>query len=281
MSDDDKEYLRKHNIHVLLDVLAKELIHSRPDNPQQFVVDWLKSKEQEQERDGEATGGQAGGGAAGAEPPAAAAAAPPAPAQNGGSGDEGASGRSKAKIVKVSIPDEPQSVTGATLRSWLAESADGVVVVDVRAEQRGGRIGSSKHIPHEAFLRDAATYAAEWAGKTHVVFCCSVSPDLDQPAATAFQEACQDAGNADIQVNYLLGGLRQWMSEFGTSDLTVDYDREAWRSASSPRATDRSAASDEPVAEAADGEGGEGGGAEGAAATTAAAAEDEAKKEEE
>ena len=203
MSDDDKEYLRKHNIHVLLDVLAKELIHSRPDNPQQFVVDWLKSKEQEQEQDGEAAGGPAAGGGAaagGAEHFAGAAAAAPAPTQNGGSGDEGAGGRAKAKIVKVSIPDEPQSVTGATLRSWLAEAADGVVVVDVRAEQKGGRIGSSRHIPHEAFLRDAATYAAEWAGKTHVVFCCSVSPDLDQPAATAFQEACQDAGNTDIQV---------------------------------------------------------------------------------
>eukprot|EP01064_Diplonema_japonicum_P030580 TRINITY_DN5232_c0_g1_i4.p1 TRINITY_DN5232_c0_g1~~TRINITY_DN5232_c0_g1_i4.p1 ORF type:complete len:141 (+),score=17.33 TRINITY_DN5232_c0_g1_i4:73-495(+) len=49
MSADDKEYLRKHNIHKLLDNLAKDIIERKPDNPQQFVIGWLKVKNTEQE----------------------------------------------------------------------------------------------------------------------------------------------------------------------------------------------------------------------------------------
>eukprot|EP01059_Diplonema_ambulator_P035614 TRINITY_DN8458_c0_g1_i1.p1 TRINITY_DN8458_c0_g1~~TRINITY_DN8458_c0_g1_i1.p1 ORF type:complete len:185 (+),score=35.00 TRINITY_DN8458_c0_g1_i1:60-557(+) len=49
MSADDKEYLRKHNIHKLLDSLAKDIIERKPDNPQQFVISWLKGKNTDQE----------------------------------------------------------------------------------------------------------------------------------------------------------------------------------------------------------------------------------------
>ena len=45
MHEDDKEYLRKHSIHMMLNDLAKEIIEARPENPQTFVVDWLKKKE--------------------------------------------------------------------------------------------------------------------------------------------------------------------------------------------------------------------------------------------
>eukprot|EP01060_Flectonema_neradi_P036248 TRINITY_DN6922_c0_g1_i1.p1 TRINITY_DN6922_c0_g1~~TRINITY_DN6922_c0_g1_i1.p1 ORF type:complete len:155 (+),score=39.36 TRINITY_DN6922_c0_g1_i1:54-518(+) len=45
MHEDDKEYLRKHSIHMMLNDLAKEIIERRPENPQEFVVEWLRKKD--------------------------------------------------------------------------------------------------------------------------------------------------------------------------------------------------------------------------------------------
>eukprot|EP01063_Lacrimia_lanifica_P007021 TRINITY_DN14449_c0_g1_i1.p1 TRINITY_DN14449_c0_g1~~TRINITY_DN14449_c0_g1_i1.p1 ORF type:complete len:204 (+),score=75.90 TRINITY_DN14449_c0_g1_i1:89-700(+) len=195
MSDDDKEYLRKHNIHLLLDSLAKDIIEKRPDNPQQFVVDWLKDKESKEG----------------------------APEEAGGDGKK-ARGR---PAMKISVPDAPQRINATGVKEFIEGKGD-VVVVDVREECTGGSIAGAVHIPCEDVVRDVAKYADEWKGKHAVVFCSSQSPDLDQRAALSLLPSLSDV-DSPATVFTLVGGLVGWMREFGTdAALTQGYDAAKW-----------------------------------------------------
>ena len=145
MSEDDKSYLRRHNIHVLLDSLAKDMITQRPDNPQQFVVEWLKVREEDDVE---------------GKPP-------------------------QKRLVKVAIPDTPQQMCTGDVKTLLETAPDSIVVVDVRNEIIGGSIAGSVHITADDFAENTRTMAEKWVDKTSIVFCSALSPDLDQPAAAS------------------------------------------------------------------------------------------------
>eukprot|EP01061_Rhynchopus_euleeides_P000919 TRINITY_DN1065_c0_g1_i6.p1 TRINITY_DN1065_c0_g1~~TRINITY_DN1065_c0_g1_i6.p1 ORF type:complete len:207 (+),score=56.03 TRINITY_DN1065_c0_g1_i6:115-735(+) len=195
MSDDDKAYLRKHNIHVLLDTLAKEMIEARPDNPQQYVVEWLKAREAEEAKQFPETPETAG---------------------------------PRKHIVKVQIPETLSQVSFDVLKGLLETSSSEIVVADVRHEAIGGTITGSKHIPFEQFLKDVGSFARDWSDKKQIVLCSALSPDLDQTAASALHDSLSELGSSAV-VCTLVGGLREWMDHYGSdSSLTADYNSEPW-----------------------------------------------------
>eukprot|EP01062_Namystynia_karyoxenos_P073116 TRINITY_DN69964_c0_g1_i1.p1 TRINITY_DN69964_c0_g1~~TRINITY_DN69964_c0_g1_i1.p1 ORF type:complete len:223 (+),score=62.97 TRINITY_DN69964_c0_g1_i1:92-760(+) len=210
MSEEDKEYLRRNNIHQLLDQLAKDIIDEKPDNPQLFVVDWLKKKEDEEDA---AAGG---------------AAAAPAGDAGGGVG-----GRRRSKPAMISVPETPQKVSAATLKEWLSGGGSGCVVVDVRPfdddkPPAGGRIKGSESIPCDTVVQDAAGHAQRWQGKEAVVFVSMQSPDLDLTAGMPVMQALVDSGS-QAQVYILSGGIYQWVREYhGDAALVEDYDAAKW-----------------------------------------------------
>ncbi|KAJ9442846.1 hypothetical protein DIPPA_34817 [Diplonema papillatum] len=197
MSDDDKEYLRKHNIHRLLDTLARDIISSRPDNPQQYVVEWLKQKEEQEE--------------------------------SGGGGGGGAVEDRKKNGIQVTIPDTPLQIGPRQLAELLLKSGGATLVVDVRERQAGGSVKGSEWMPLQDFLKDVPSRASAWAHRSFIVFVSAESPDQDQIAATAYLPVTNEAGN-DTEVYTLIGGLRQWMAEYGSDEaLTEGYDSDLWK----------------------------------------------------
>jgi len=203
MTEEDKEYLRRNNIHQLLDNLAKDIIDQKPDNPQVYVINWLRQKEEEElQKEAMAAGG--GG-----------------PAADGG-GDRP---RKKEKPGPISVPETPQKLSAATLMEWLEAGGSKLVIVDVREKQEGGRIPGSEHHPCEAIVAKPAPLAEKWKDLDAVVFCSNQSPDLDQAAGIPVMQSLHDLGS-QAQVYVLHGGLFQWISELKENEkFVVDFDK--------------------------------------------------------
>eukprot|EP00756_Hemistasia_phaeocysticola_P019241 Hpha_TRINITY_DN15647_c3_g1::TRINITY_DN15647_c3_g1_i1::g.101183::m.101183 len=216
MTEEDKEYLRRNNIHQLLDSLAKDIIDRKPENPQVFVINWLRQKEDEElQKESlagyERPGGGGGGAGAGGE------------ATGPGIAPAGGSMSRKAKPATISVPETPQKLSAATLKEWLEAGGSKVVVVDVREKQDGGKIAGSEHHPNEAL--EAAPLAEKWKELDAVVFCSNKSPDLDLTAGIPVMQALQDLGS-QAQVYLLHDGLVHWISEYKDNEkLVADFDQ--------------------------------------------------------
>eukprot|EP00755_Sulcionema_specki_P038895 Sspe_Gene.111775::Locus_93900_Transcript_1_1_Confidence_1.000_Length_719::g.111775::m.111775 len=195
MSEEDKEYLRKNNIHQLLDQLAKDIIEARPDNPQLFVVEWLKKKEEEEHKP---NGGH-----------------PVSP---------------KKPKMQINVPEAPQRLAPETLAEWQRKPGDvKYVVVDVRETTELGKIPGSLHIPFEDFTKEPSSYGEKWKDKDAIVFVSSQSPDLDQSAALPLLHDLLDRGST-AQVFVLLGGMVQWISEYRSDErLVTGFNEEVWK----------------------------------------------------
>eukprot|EP01065_Artemidia_motanka_P042369 TRINITY_DN5675_c0_g1_i1.p1 TRINITY_DN5675_c0_g1~~TRINITY_DN5675_c0_g1_i1.p1 ORF type:complete len:257 (+),score=76.17 TRINITY_DN5675_c0_g1_i1:90-773(+) len=212
MSEEDKEYLRRNNIHQLLDQLAKDIIQRKPDNPQLFVIDWLRKKEEEEEA-------KEAGGAAGEDK---------SPGLQAQTAAAGGSLRRKSKPTAISVPEAPQYLPEVNLREWITSGTGNFVIVDVRESQEGGFIKGSVHVPCAAIIQDPSTHAERWGASEAVVFTSMQSPDLDMTAGMPIMQALHDKGS-QAQVYVLNGGLFNWMREFhGEAALVEGYDAAKW-----------------------------------------------------
>eukprot|EP01065_Artemidia_motanka_P016713 TRINITY_DN2031_c0_g1_i1.p1 TRINITY_DN2031_c0_g1~~TRINITY_DN2031_c0_g1_i1.p1 ORF type:complete len:662 (+),score=223.62 TRINITY_DN2031_c0_g1_i1:54-2039(+) len=154
----------------------------------------------------------------------------------GGGGAAAATKGRKKKGMQISVPDAPSVIPPQELATLLRaevtspkkDAEKPLVVVDVRAEQRGGRIASSVHVPCQDVLADVDKHADLWAGKDAVVFVSSKSPDLDQTAAIPLMQKLHERGSS-AEVFILLDGMRGWMRDYSQDDsLVVDFEERAW-----------------------------------------------------
>lgn len=134
-----------------------------------------------------------------------------------------------AALDKITVASE--NIEAADVAKAIQNSDTSFVIVDVRDGEdfaAGDKIESSINIPHDVLLADvsklktavdAAIASAKDPSSVTLVLVSTQSPDLDEAVAGLWSDAIGGTGESDkyaaVKVRLLLGGLSNWVAEYG------------------------------------------------------------------